>query len=129
MDQATGIHLPPGLYYGSHPYGHLWPAQPGKQQVEFGSIRAAAEQAAPFPRRRVGGVDGGSWMQPWQSQFPGASLVRVTQERQGLEISPCHSSSGLLGTGAWDGPLTLASTDLSHVSTGQCDPPSGQTFV
>lgn len=66
-------------------------AGPGTQQAGFRSICAAADRAASLLRRRAGAVGGGGRLQPWQSQFPGASLVRVTQEWQGLETSPSQS--------------------------------------
>lgn len=64
----------------------------------------------------------------WQSQPPGASLVRATQERQvwkGL-LATGHTSS-LLGTGHRVAHRPLPG--LLHVSRGQRDPPSGQIFL
>ena len=57
-------------------------------------------------------------------------LVRVTQQWQVWKVLPAPGcTSSLLESGARGGLWTLASPGLLCVSTGQRDPPSGQTFL
>ena len=60
----------------------------------------------------------------------GLPMVRLTQEWQVWKFFPATGhTSNLLGTGAQGGWSNLALPGLLHVSTGQRDPTSSQSFL